>query len=209
MGRTIHDMKNKTNSVIKQTELVVKRQEQIFNAASKLFVQKGFQKTTIRDIARESGLGIGPIYDYVKNKEEILFMVHKRVLDQIYEGLKNCMTGVAEPKEKLEKMVEFLFIWTNKYQSLILFIYQESHMLSKVMQKKILRAEKNTISLFEQVLKEGRKKKIFGKINSKVGANMIILLIHGWVLKGWDLKDIKKELRLKYTIEFIFKSVSI
>jgi len=198
-----------TNPVGKQSELAVKRQEQILNAASKLFVQKGFHKTTIRDIARESGLGIGPMYDYVKNKEEILFMVHQRILDQIGEGLKKSMSGVEEPKEKLEKMIKFLIVLTNKHQSLILFIYQESHTLGKEMRKEILRAEKESISLFEQVLKEGRKKKIFGKMNTKVMANMIILLIHGWVLKRWDLKDIKKGSRLKYTMEFIFKSLSV
>jgi len=201
-------MKN-TNSIIKQTELVSKRQEQILNAASKLFVKKGYHKTTIRDIARESGLGIGPIYDYVKNKEDILFMVLKAILDRNYNALKAGIDEAEDPGEKLRGMIETLFDVCIRYQKLFLFMYQESHLLCKSMQKKILANEKKSLLLFEQVLNEGEKEKIFRKSNHKVGANLIVLLIHGWVLKRWDLKDIKKESRLKYTLECVFKTLSV
>lgn len=51
------------HSNIKKTELVEKRQNQICEAAERLFVKKGFHATTIRDIAMECGVGLGPIYD--------------------------------------------------------------------------------------------------------------------------------------------------
>ena len=198
----------KIHSTIKKPELVEKRQRQICEAAEKLFVKKGFHGTTIRDIARECGLGLGPIYDYVKNKEEILFMVHKRILDLNYIELKKSLSGLKEPKERMAKAIETLLDLANKYQDLYLFIYQEAHVLDKAMQKEIIKAERKTISIFEDIIKQGKKKKKFRDINSRVAANMIVLINHGWVLKRWDLKKAGGA-KLDFTIDFILKGISL
>jgi AcrR family transcriptional regulator len=198
----------KIHSTIKKPELVEKRQKQICEAAEKLFVKKGFHGTTIRDIARESGLGLGPIYDYVKNKEEILFMVHKRILDINYIELKKSVSELKEPKERMARAIETLLDLANKYQDLYLFIYQEAHVLDKAMQKEIIRAERKTISIFEDIIKQGKKKKIFRDINSRIAANMIVLINHGWVLKRWDLKKAGGS-KLDFTINFILKGISL
>ena len=198
----------KIHSTIKKPELVEKRQKQICEAAEKLFVKKGFHGTTIRDIARESGLGLGPIYDYVKNKEEILFMVHKRILDLNYIELKKSLFELKEPKERMARAIETLLDLANKYQDLYLFIYQEAHVLDKAMQKEIIKAERKTISIFEDIIKQGKKKKIFRDINSRIAANMIVLINHGWVLKRWDLKKVGGS-KLDFTIDFILKGISL
>lgn len=46
-------------------------QSKIIDAAKKLFVSQGYKKTTIRQIVDESGVLIGSIYHFFKNKEEI------------------------------------------------------------------------------------------------------------------------------------------
>jgi len=195
--------------VKEKTDLVMRRQEQVLSAATKLFIKKGFHKTTVRDIARESGLGVGPIYDYVKNKEEILFMIHSRVLNQIYKGLEKSMFGEKDAKAKLRGMIKILFNMCDRHQNLVILIYQESHILSNAMQKKIMTGEKKSITFFEKVLEEGIKNKVFAKCNPKFTANMIISMVHGWVLKRWDLKNLKRETGLKYTIEMIMKTLSV
>ncbi|MEM8858555.1 MAG: helix-turn-helix domain-containing protein [Chloroflexota bacterium] len=48
------------------------REQQILDAASRLFVQYGYDKTTVSDIAREAGVSKGVIYLHVENKEALL-----------------------------------------------------------------------------------------------------------------------------------------
>lgn len=48
------------------------RRGQILEAACKCLMEKGFHRTTIRDICRESGLSAGAIYGYFRSKDEIL-----------------------------------------------------------------------------------------------------------------------------------------
>jgi TetR/AcrR family fatty acid metabolism transcriptional regulator len=51
------------------------RIEQVIRAAKKMFAAKGFQESTISEIAKEAGLSEPTIYEYFSSKEEILFAI--------------------------------------------------------------------------------------------------------------------------------------
>ncbi|RME49031.1 MAG: TetR/AcrR family transcriptional regulator [Caldilineae bacterium] len=48
------------------------RRKQILDAAAQVFAQKGFHRATIREIARTAGIAEGTIYNYFRNKEDLL-----------------------------------------------------------------------------------------------------------------------------------------
>src|SRR5260370_1564211 len=52
-------------------KVVEDRREQILDAAMRAFAQKGFSRTTNKDIAREAGITPGLIYHYFENKEAL------------------------------------------------------------------------------------------------------------------------------------------
>ena len=60
---------------VKNKALIEKRLDQISDNAMKLFAEKGYHNTSVRDIANLSRISTGSIYDYVRNKEDILFLV--------------------------------------------------------------------------------------------------------------------------------------
>lgn len=51
---------------------VDRRRAQILAAATRVFSRRGFQRTTVREVAREAGIADGTIYLYFANKEELL-----------------------------------------------------------------------------------------------------------------------------------------
>lgn len=53
-------------------ELATARRNQILQAAIKVFAEKGYARTTIKDIAREADIADGTIYIYFKDKEALL-----------------------------------------------------------------------------------------------------------------------------------------
>lgn len=57
------------------------RLELIYDAASQLFINKGFARTQIRDIAKEIGLSTGMIYQYFSGKKDILSFILKGTID--------------------------------------------------------------------------------------------------------------------------------
>jgi AcrR family transcriptional regulator len=66
-----------------QKQLAEARRNQILDAAAKVFAAKGFHPTTIRDIAREAGIGDGTIYNYFENKTALLLGIFDRMRDSI------------------------------------------------------------------------------------------------------------------------------
>ncbi len=62
-----------------QTQLIAARRNQILDAAAKVFAEKGFHPTTIKDIATEAGIAHGTIYTYFENKTALLLGIFDRM----------------------------------------------------------------------------------------------------------------------------------
>jgi len=175
---------------IKSKELVEKRREQIVIAAIKLFSQKGFVKTTLKDLAEEAGLSYGNVYDYVGNKEDIFLLVHEFVTGEADQGLANSMENVDDPLEKLKRMIHSEFELSNKWSGAILFVYQDIHVLNKELLHKLLRKESEHVKKFRNVLDACIEKGHLRNFNTQVLANLIKIMIDSWVIKRWDLRGI-------------------
>lgn len=55
-----------------QEQLIKARREQILKAAIQVFAEKGFQRATIRDVAKTAGIADGTIYNYFENKTALI-----------------------------------------------------------------------------------------------------------------------------------------
>ncbi len=61
----------------------IQNEERIRKAASRLFRKQGFEKTTIRQIAKAADLGLGTVYNYVEDKHGLLDMISKDDLERV------------------------------------------------------------------------------------------------------------------------------
>ncbi len=68
-----------------KTEKSRKTYERVLGTAIKLFKEKGYSHTTMRDISNESELGLGAIYYYFKSKEDIINAFYSRINTEIIE----------------------------------------------------------------------------------------------------------------------------
>lgn len=62
--------------------LRAERREAILEAAAEVFAQKGYQRATMRDIARRVGIAPGTIYLYFRNKRHLLLAIADRLIAQ-------------------------------------------------------------------------------------------------------------------------------
>src|SRR4051812_28167297 len=62
-----------------QAQLIAARRNQILDAATRAFAQRGYHNTTIRQIASEAGVADGTIYIYFKNKTDLLLGLLNRL----------------------------------------------------------------------------------------------------------------------------------
>ena len=92
-------------------------QERIIDASIKLFIEKGYEQTTIQDILDALKLSKGGLYHHFKSKEEILEAVkHKRAqcaADMLHDLIEN--TKAANAKEKLKNSLSVEREHTNAF----------------------------------------------------------------------------------------------
>lgn len=173
---------------VKNSELVEERRDQIFQAASKLIQKKGYHMTTLRHVSRETGISLGSLYDYIAGKEDILYLVQAKAAQMINEDLNRMKGGVTNPVQRLKQIIETELDTMDKYQDLVMCIYQESHALSKPSLKSLLSQEEAHMDRFKEVLEEGIQSGVFKPFNTTMLANTIKMMIDAWVVRRWALR---------------------
>ena len=90
----------------------VEKLQRIRQAAWELFVRKGFDETTTREIAIRAGVGIGTVFTYAENKRDLLFLVANDDLDEV---TRKAEASISEDASCLEN---FLTVFRHHYQIL-------------------------------------------------------------------------------------------
>src|SRR5262245_24525351 len=61
--------------------------EKIIEAATRLFQERGYEKTTSNDIASEAGVSVGSFYVYFTDKRQLLLTIFDRLADELYKNI--------------------------------------------------------------------------------------------------------------------------
>jgi AcrR family transcriptional regulator len=91
-------LRRKVKTATKNANLIRDRREQLIRAAIKVFGEKGFHQTTVRDIGRAAHVAQGTIYNYVQSKEDILFLVCDRIVAEYQDSVRRALRTSGEPK---------------------------------------------------------------------------------------------------------------
>jgi AcrR family transcriptional regulator len=98
----------------------------VVRAASDLFGRQGYHRTTIRDIARESGLGLGGVYYYVRSKEELVLLFYERVTHQIDTAFRKQPPAKIDLPELLSRFLRLKIAHLTPYRELLTVVMKEA-----------------------------------------------------------------------------------
>jgi AcrR family transcriptional regulator len=196
-------------SSVKNPELALKMQKHIAKKASKLFIKKGYHRTSMRDIAEATGMAVGNIYNYIKKKEDVLSLVfdvfHMAARD--YFG-KQGLDNVVDPQEKLRTMLCLALKNADDFRDAVIFMYRESWLLPKAHKKKFLEKEQENILRVEKVIKDGIDQGVFHPRDSYYAASMIVYQVSIEPLRGWTFKDrLTRDEVNRMTVDYILKTI--
>ena len=80
--------------------------EFILRHAARIFAEKSYHSTTMRDISRATGVSLAGIYHYCKSKEELLFLIQDNCFGRVVERLEERLCDVTDPSMKLRIFIE-------------------------------------------------------------------------------------------------------
>jgi AcrR family transcriptional regulator len=198
------------SSRIKNPGLVREKHLLIAKKASKLFIKKGYNQTTMREISNSTGMAIGNLYGYVSKKEDILclvFAVYQQYIEDYLDSHRASV--VTDPKESLRLFVRNFLKITKDFKDEIVFMCRESRFLPKENLARATNKEIELIHKVEQIIQKGINQGVFSFKEPYFAASMIISQLNSLALKSWALRGKYSSEEVDSLIEeSILKSIS-
>ena len=82
------------------------KHEFILRSAARIFAEKSYHSTSMRDISRATNVSLAGLYHYCKSKEELLFLIQDNCFGRVLERLEQRLAGVEDPITKLGIFIE-------------------------------------------------------------------------------------------------------
>ena len=174
--------------------LVERRRRQLIAAATKIFIEKGYHQTSIRDLAKATSFSMGNLYDYIRTKEDILYLVHQDMIHHVYRTLFDIQEDEFEIRSgELAAIIRNALEKTYNFQEEITLLYRESGSLSKEMLQSILDQETRYITMLKRLLDEANKKGLARIEDTYFFANLVVYLLSFLSLRRWSLKHYSRD----------------
>jgi AcrR family transcriptional regulator len=77
----------------------------LLRVAATVFARKGYHATTMRDLARESGMSLAGMYHYVSSKEQLLYLIQRRCFGAVLEGATKVVAEESDPVERVRAFI--------------------------------------------------------------------------------------------------------
>lgn len=128
-----------------------RKQQQIVRAAAKVFAERGYDQTTIQDLAEASDWSAGAIYHYVSGKEQLLALICDQLMDPLNERAAAMLAIEQEPADQLRALVRLWLAHATEHRDHMLVFLQERHVIERGAQWREQRASRKR---FERRLEE-------------------------------------------------------
>jgi AcrR family transcriptional regulator len=104
-----------------------KSEDKIKEAARRIFLKKGFDGTTSRDIAREADMNIALTNYYFRSKEKLFLEIFSEVLEMYFNSTIEILNKEIDIKQKISEMIEHDFEMMRDEPDMVIFIMNEIH----------------------------------------------------------------------------------
>jgi AcrR family transcriptional regulator len=183
-------MSRKIPTTIKDPELVAQRRSEIIDVATRLFLERGFHKTSIRDIARACPFNLASLYMYVTSKEDILFLVAQQLIEEKARAMAAVEILDDNPAESFRTALRSYCRIVHEYRPHIRLLYRELDVLSPERREIVMASLSTVTDVFERIVRKGIDKGVFGDIEPKLVALNALFLCHLWSMHARALRAV-------------------
>jgi AcrR family transcriptional regulator len=140
-------------------ETVVDSRQEILRTAARLFQQKGYDATSMNDVAAALKLSKGGLYHHFQSKDEILFEIMNHAMEITQERVLNPVRGIADPEERLRTLIRLhIEVVLSPRDREITVMLHENHPLPPTLRKRINGRKKEYIHFLEKLMAEVQAK---------------------------------------------------
>ncbi|PLT33266.1 TetR/AcrR family transcriptional regulator [Bacillus sp. V5-8f] len=164
-----------------------KKREDILRSAAGILSRKGYQRTTMEDIAAELLMTKGALYYYFKNKEDLMYQCHSFILSNAVDTLGKIVAVEGTVVDKLRKaIITHIDFAINEKETFNMIIkpdqtFTDDRLMTILGQREVYAA------IFDQLIQQGVDNGEFHKVDVKM-VRMIILGATNWIQQWYSPK---------------------
>ena len=174
------------------------RKQAIIKGALKVFNNSGIEKTTMDEIATESGFGKATLYYYFSSKDEVFIEIMQQGWKKIWLTIESKIIEDITPRKKFLGIVNEIARIVTDNKVLYGFLFTAPNYINDNKQHTWKTYQDRLYSILQSIIEEGIKKKEFVNVNSGLLMKAIGGLFHQLLITNNDeLKENEFEIMLK------------
>ena len=161
------------------------KRKQIRKIATKLFVEKGFENTTTRDIANAAGINKAALYYYFDSKEELLYQILDDTVRIGLERIREIEGSKISLKEKLTAVTDMYTRYYAFDTDMMKLLVHDQKSLRPEHKEKLDRLQKDYVKVFVKILEDLKKRGEILDIDTTVCAFAFFGMVH-WAYRWYN-----------------------
>ena len=161
--------------------------EFILRTSARIFAEKGYHSTTMRDISRATNVSLAGLYYYCKSKDELLFLIQDNCFGRVLERLEERLRETAGPVERLRLVIDnhLSFFAANMAEMKVLS--HEADSLAGELRERVSATKQRYTRLVRQILAEvqARQDEARPKIDLTVATYALFGMMN-WIYNWYD-----------------------
>ncbi len=128
--------------------------QRILKISAKIFAEKGFHRTSVRDISRATKMSLAGLYYYFTTKEELLYLIQERCFVTLLHGWERAATADMDVRTRIRVFAEnhLSFFCHNMHEMKVMAHEDES--LTGEFQVKILVLKRRYVKVIMDLIRE-------------------------------------------------------
>jgi len=160
--------------------------EFILRNAARIFAEKSYHSTTMRDISRATSVSLAGLYHYCKSKEELLFLIQDNCFGRVLERLEDRLRDVKDPLTRLRIFIDnhLSFFAANMAEMKVLS--HEAESLAGDLHTHVSTKKDKYTRLARRILKEIQQQETAGPQIDLTVATYALFGMMNWIYNWYD-----------------------
>ncbi len=186
------------------------RKEQILDAATEVFAQKGFDQARMDDIVEETGLSKGALYWYFKSKDDIIFGILDRIFQHEFKALEHLKDSDQSAVEDVHTFTDVAVIDTQRMLKLMPVAYEFLSLAfrNRLVQKAIKEYFNRYIDIIDPIIQRGIDRGEFKQVDARQVSLAACAIFEGTLLLWvYDRSLVDPEVHIRSSIHLLLEGV--
>jgi AcrR family transcriptional regulator len=194
-GFLVSKLNEKKQEVFRQITRIA-----IYESVVKLLAKHELDEITMQMVAKEAGMATGSLYNYFKNKNELIDYALERICNGFFEAIRaNAKDGT--PSERIRSVIGCCFEFVTEKNSIFIAIEAVKGCSDEEFKEKKLKDEQDITNIFKDIIAEGITGGQFKDVDPKQVAKIIFVTMLGtWKSQTyWEDPNPERESEVVYS----------